>query len=99
MFGALYNTTGNNNTANGFLALYSNTTGYYNTANGSDALYNNTTGNDNTANGFHALFGNTTATTTRPTVIMRSLATDTTRRRLSSRLYNGKYTARLVCAL
>jgi hypothetical protein len=52
--------TGNNNTANGYAALYSNTTGYDNTANGYAALYSNTTGNYNTANGYQALFANTT---------------------------------------
>jgi hypothetical protein len=70
------NTTGTDNTANGFQALFSNTTGYYNTANGSNALLNNTSGrlntangyeapssnngNDNTATGLFALYGNTT---------------------------------------
>ena len=42
----------NDNTANGFSALFSNTTGSNNTANGSfNALFSNTTGNNNTANG------------------------------------------------
>jgi len=58
---ALYfNTTGFNNTANGFKSLFSNTTGYQNTANGLNALYSNTTGINNTANGFESLFSNTT---------------------------------------
>ena len=52
--------TGNNNTANGYQALYSNTTGYYNTANGMYALSSNTTGYNNTANGYQALYRNTT---------------------------------------
>ena len=51
--------TGNNNTANGYRALYSNTIGNSNTANGYRALYSNTTGNSNTANGFRALYSNT----------------------------------------
>jgi hypothetical protein len=58
---ALYaNTTGYNNTANGFQALNNNTTGYNNTANGFQALNNNTTGYYNTATGYTALFSNTT---------------------------------------
>ena len=58
---ALYsNTTGSNNTANGYEALYANTTGSNNTANGYEALYSNTTGSDNTANGYAALYANTT---------------------------------------
>lgn len=54
------NTTGNNNTANGYMALYSNTTGSENTANGYLTLYSNTTGYGNTANGNKALSSNTT---------------------------------------
>src|SRR5947207_1329130 len=50
----------NNNTAEGFNALFSLTTGYNNTANGANALSNNTTGYGNTANGFIALSSNTT---------------------------------------
>jgi trimeric autotransporter adhesin len=58
---ALYsNTTGSNNTANGYQALLSNTTGTYNTAEGVNALYYNTTGFFNTANGAGALVHNTT---------------------------------------
>jgi hypothetical protein len=56
----LSNTTGSDNTANGYLALAFNTTGHDNTANGFAALYNNTTGNYNTANGSLALLSNTT---------------------------------------
>jgi hypothetical protein len=52
--------TGNNNTANGFWALYDNTTGNSNAANGLEALFSNTTGSYNTANGFWALYDNTT---------------------------------------
>ena len=37
-------TTGQDNMANGFTALYNNTTGSDNTANGYRALYSNTTG-------------------------------------------------------
>jgi hypothetical protein len=54
------NTTGIDNTANGFAALFSNTTGNYNTADGVHALVNNTTASDNTAIGINALFANTT---------------------------------------
>jgi hypothetical protein len=42
------NTTGIQNTANGFNALFSNTTGSLNTATGFGSLVNNTTGNGNT---------------------------------------------------
>ena len=45
------NTTGDNNTANGFEALFNNTTGSYNTAIGFNALFSNTTGGNNTADG------------------------------------------------
>jgi len=55
-----YNTTGYNNTASGYQALYKNTTGYSNTATGSSALYSNTTGHSNTASGQQALNLNTT---------------------------------------
>ena len=54
------NTTGNYNTANGYLALVSNTTGGGNAANGAGALQSNTTGEYNTATGFLALVSNTT---------------------------------------
>src|SRR6266403_577904 len=50
----------NNNTAEGFNALFSLTTGYNNTANGANALSNNTTGYANTAAGVVALSSNTT---------------------------------------
>jgi hypothetical protein len=61
------NTTGTNNTANGFQALFRNTTingvsGHDNTATGVSALQNNTTGSSNTANGRNALLSNTTGT-------------------------------------
>src|SRR5207244_13392620 len=52
------NTMGNNNTANGFEALFSNTTGSKNTADVLLALENNTTGHDNIAEGFEALANN-----------------------------------------
>jgi hypothetical protein len=52
-------TTGYNNTAAGYQALYSNTMGNYNTANGTDALYSNTTGSFNTASGDGAIYSNT----------------------------------------
>ena len=63
------------NTFLGEAALVSNTTGINNTANGFFALFSNTTGNNNTANGFGALKTTQPATATRPTVLMRSLAT------------------------
>jgi hypothetical protein len=53
-------TTGIDNTAMGFHALYNNTTGGRNTAYGSSALLSNSTGVDNTAIGFHALYSQTT---------------------------------------
>jgi hypothetical protein len=58
---ALYtNTTGSNNTANGWNTLFFNTTGYQNTANGVSALRSNTTGFINSAYGLQALYSNTT---------------------------------------
>jgi hypothetical protein len=58
---ALYNnSTGNQNTANGYGALSSNTTGVNNTGDGLEALYNNSTGGNNTAVGLTALLSNTT---------------------------------------
>ena len=57
---ALLNSTGNNDTATGFHALFSNTTGINNTAVGSDALEHNINGNSNTATGVFALFSNAT---------------------------------------
>jgi hypothetical protein len=48
------NTTGNNNTAEGFRALSQNTTGNNNTAEGFRALFSNTAGNNNVALGFNA---------------------------------------------
>jgi hypothetical protein len=47
----LYNSSGSNNTANGFESLFNNTTGKFNTAAGENALFNNTTGNHNIALG------------------------------------------------
>src|SRR5207249_637401 len=55
------NTTGNNNAATGFEALFNNTTGISNTADGFSALLNNTTGVSNTALGSSALAANTSA--------------------------------------
>ena len=55
-----YNTTGEENTAVGDLALTSNTTGNGNVAIGSQSLYWNTTGLNNTAIGVGALSANTT---------------------------------------
>src|SRR6266700_3007135 len=57
---ALSNSTGFNNTANGYAALQHNTTGNFNTANGFGTLFSNTIGNYNTASGFDALLTNTT---------------------------------------
>jgi hypothetical protein len=54
------NTTGSNNTASGFQALFYNTTGYSNTASGMNTLFFNNTGFFNTASGVSALQGNTT---------------------------------------
>jgi hypothetical protein len=51
--------TGTNNTAVGFDALFGNTTGNFNTAVGAEALHLNITGSNNTAAGFQALFRNT----------------------------------------
>jgi len=51
-------TTGFDNTAIGYSALFSNTSSA-NTAIGAAALYSNTTGNNETATGFAALFSNT----------------------------------------
>ena len=58
--GGSYNTTGNNNSAQGYTALYSNTTGNNNSAQGVNALFSNTTGNYNSAQGVDALYYNTT---------------------------------------
>jgi hypothetical protein len=55
-------TTGFDNIATGYEALFENTTGSYNTASGYQALYENTTGSYNAASGFGALFSNTTGT-------------------------------------
>ena len=51
-------TTGTNNTANGYDALYNNTTGSNNTAVGYQALRANNTGGANTASGVQALLSN-----------------------------------------
>ncbi len=51
--------TGADNTASGYQALFSNTTGYYNTATGFGALRDNSTGYDNVADGIVALSDNT----------------------------------------
>ena len=52
-------TSGSDNTANGYQALFANTSGTWNTANGEAALRMNTSGSDNAANGNQALFANT----------------------------------------
>ena len=54
------NTTGTNNTANGYDALFSNTTGSSNIAIGMRALWFNTTGYNNTVTGVNAMRDNTT---------------------------------------
>jgi uncharacterized coiled-coil protein SlyX len=59
---ALISTTGSQNTANGFQALFSNTIGNSNTAIGWEALTFNTTGNNNTATGTGSLQFNITGT-------------------------------------
>jgi hypothetical protein len=56
----VFNTTGNQNTANGYGAMLFNTTGNQNTASGYFAVYQNTTGNNNTGTGYNALLNNTT---------------------------------------
>jgi len=53
-------TSGVDNTASGYQALYANTTGNENTANGFGALLFNTSGSYNTASGVSALLFNTT---------------------------------------
>ena len=53
-------TSGIDNTALGFEALFRNTTGDFNTAEGFGALFNNTSGTQNTATGVNALISNTT---------------------------------------
>jgi trimeric autotransporter adhesin len=53
-------TSGIDNNALGFQALYHNTTGNYNTAEGFRSLLSNTSGANNTATGVQALFSNTT---------------------------------------
>jgi len=54
------NTTGSDNTANGFGALLLNTTGPNNTAVGFEVLFANSTGFENAGTGSRALFANTT---------------------------------------
>jgi hypothetical protein len=49
--------TGSNNTASGYEALYSITSGNDNTATGYQALLYNSTASNNTANGYQAMFG------------------------------------------
>ena len=55
---ALYHNTGDDNTADGYYALFSNLAAYDNTAIGTCALYANTTGWCNSANGAYALYSN-----------------------------------------
>ncbi len=51
-------TSGADNTANGYQALFHGGTYSWNTANGAQALYENTSGTDNTATGFQTLYSN-----------------------------------------
>ena len=51
---SLYQTTGNYNTAIGYLSLYNNTSGSNNTGLGFRTLYNNTSGSNNTGLGSYA---------------------------------------------
>jgi hypothetical protein len=60
MYTLTLNTTGYNNTAAGYAALYSNTSGNYNNASGYFALHNNSTGAQNSASGVQALYANKT---------------------------------------
>ena len=53
-------TSGSDNVAVGYQALYSNTTGEYNTASGDGALHSNINGVSNTASGYQTLYANTT---------------------------------------
>ena len=53
-------TTGTNNTASGYQALFANTTGAGNTASGYGVLLSNTSGGSNTASGYEALYYNNT---------------------------------------
>jgi trimeric autotransporter adhesin len=90
----------NGNTAEGDRALQSLTNGSFNTANGNSVLLNNTSGTGNTAVGFQALLNNTGGSLTRPSVTLRSLATQTaaaTRRLalLRSRTTTGDYNTAL----
>ena len=64
-------TTGEDNTAIGFQALYNGTTTGGNTAVGSQALFSLTTGADNTAIGFQALYSNTSGGGTTLSVLER----------------------------
>src|SRR5208337_3061475 len=50
----LYNTTGSNNSTQGYSSLSSNTTGFANSTQGYAALFSNTTGSNNTAVGLSA---------------------------------------------
>jgi hypothetical protein len=59
-FSAGISTTGGQNTANGYDALFTNTTGFGNSAIGYQALYNNTQGSYNVATGYQSLWSNNT---------------------------------------
>lgn len=52
------NISGNDNTANGYQALYFNTTGFRNSSVGNYSLYYNTMGSNNTAFGYLSLYSN-----------------------------------------
>jgi hypothetical protein len=75
-FQALFtNTSGEANTANGFEALFNNTTGEANSGTGYHALYQNTTGSRNTLPVNLHFMATELDPTTRPTVRVRSVAT------------------------
>ncbi|MES2656032.1 MAG: tail fiber domain-containing protein [Bacteroidota bacterium] len=55
---SLFNNNGTDNTASGFMSLWTNNIGSNNVGFGSNASYNNKNGNDNTAIGTFALYNN-----------------------------------------
>jgi hypothetical protein len=85
-----YNTTGNNNSAQGYAALFNNTTGTQNSAQGMYALYSNTTGSYNSAQGYAALINNTTGSNNSAQG-MYALNSNTTGERNSAQGYAALY--------
>ncbi len=83
------NTTGSNNTGNGYLTLWKNTTGNDNTATGSKALRLNTTGIYNTANGVYALYNSTTGICNTANGVAALYANVTGDKNTSLGLYSG----------